>query len=148
MSQDPNLLRPPLGAVPPSTPGSERELRALLADLYVHGETLVRQEVELGKAELTNRVDKAKVALRRGAISAGLYYAAYLTTLATIVLLLAEWMAPWIAALVVAVAAGAGAVVFTLLGKQALDDVKRPVLADESTSPKSSSSLTRQRAHS
>jgi hypothetical protein len=120
----------------------------VLADLIEHSETLLRQEVELGKAELTHRVDRAKVALRHGAISAGLFYAAYLTTLATIVLLLAEWMAPWISALVVAVAATAGAGVFTFLGKQALDDVKSPAPSEDNTSRKSSSSLTRQRAHS
>ena len=120
----------------------------MLADLVEHSETLLRQEVELGKAELKHRVDRAKVALRHGAISAGLFYAAYLTTLATIVLLLAEWMAPWISALVVAVAATAGAAVFTFLGKQALDDVKSPAPSEDNTTRKSSSSLTRQRAHS
>lgn len=147
MNRDPSLPHPSLGDEPAS-PATERELRAVLGDLFEHSETLVRQEVELGKAELHLRVDRAKVALRRGAISAGLYYAAYLTTLATLVLLLAEWMAPWIAALIVAVVAGAGAVVFTRLGKEALDDVKRPALPHTSQPHMSSSSLTRQRAHS
>ncbi|HKO92856.1 MAG TPA: phage holin family protein, partial [Polyangiaceae bacterium] len=78
--------------------GRERELKAVLADLVDHSQTLVRQEIELGKAELNLRIDKAKVALLRGALSAALYYAAYLATLATVVLLLAEWLAPWIAA--------------------------------------------------
>jgi len=107
-------------------PGSERELKAVLANLVEHSETLVRQEIELGKAELNLRVDKAKVALRRGAISAALYYAAYLTTLVSLVLLLAEWLAPWLSALIVALIASAGAVVFTLLGRQALEQVKHP----------------------
>lgn len=146
MSTDPTLTHPPLGDEPERT-AAQRELRAVLGDLFEHSETLVRQEVALGKAEITQRVDKAKVALRHGAISAGLFYAAYLTALATVVLLLAEWMAPWIASLVVAVAASAGAVVFTLLGKRALDEVKAPLSSD--TQPHmSSSSLTRQRAHS
>ena len=115
-----------------STPGAEleftsqRELKAVLADLVDHSETLVRQEIELGKAELNLRVEKAKVALLRGAISAALYYAAYLATLATLVLVLATWVAAWLAALIVALVAGAGAAVFTLLGWQAVKQVKHP----------------------
>lgn len=110
----------------------DRQLRAVLADLFEHTETLVRQEVELGKAEIHVRVDKAKAALVHGAISAGLYYAAYLTTLATLVLALSEWLPGWAAALVIAVAASAGAVVFTMLGKKALDEVKQPPQTESS----------------
>ncbi|HEX6243112.1 MAG TPA: phage holin family protein [Polyangiales bacterium] len=110
----------------------------MLADLFEHSETLVRQEVELGKAEIALRVEKAKAAALRGAISAGLYHAAYLTTLATVVLLLCEWVAPWLASLIVALVASAGAVVFTLLGRQALHEIKDP----PETRP-----IMRQRAH-
>jgi hypothetical protein len=110
----------------PTEPGNDRELKALLADLVEHSETLVRQEVALGKAELNLRIDKAKVALLRAAVTVALYYAAYLTTLATLVLLLATWVAAWVAALIVALIASAGAVVFTLLSRQALEQVKHP----------------------
>lgn len=146
MSEDPTLTRPPLGA--PVSHETERELRALLGDLFEHSEVLLRQEVELGKAELHLRVEKGKQALRRGAISAGLFYAAYLTTLTTLVLVLCQWMMPWLAALIVAVVASGGAVVFSLLGKQALDDAKHPSLPHTSTPHMSSRSLTRERAHS
>jgi hypothetical protein len=125
----PELSAPPVElATPrvPTVPGSDRELKALLADLVDHSETLVRQEFELGKTELNLRVEKAKLALLHGAISAALYYAAYLTTLACLVLLLAQWVAAWLAALIVALVASAGAAVFTLLGRKALEQVKHP----------------------
>jgi hypothetical protein len=62
-----------------------------------------------------------------------------LTTLATLVLLLSEWVAPWIASLIIALLASAGAVVFTLLGRQALHEIKDP----PETRP-----ILRHRAHS
>lgn len=106
--------------------GSERELKSVLASLVEHSETLVRQEIALGKAELDLRMQQAKQALVRGAICAGLFHAAYLTTLATLVLLFSEWVAPWVASLIIALVASAGAAVFTLLGKEALQRIKHP----------------------
>lgn len=127
--------------------GAERELKAVLGDLFEHSETLVRQEIALGKAELDTRMEKAKTALMRGVISAGLYHAAYLTTLATLVLLLAQWVAPWAAALIIALAASAGAVVFTLLGRQALHEVKDPPETRPAMRSNRMRSDTAQRAH-
>jgi hypothetical protein len=98
----------------------ERHLQGVIADLWQHSETLVRQEIALAKAEYEARLVHAKAAFVRGAISAGLFYAAYLTTLATLVFVLVQWLAPWLAALIVALVACAGAVVFSWLGKQAL----------------------------
>jgi len=122
--------QPPIRPLPETAPGleqqSERQLKAVLADLFEHSETLVRQEVELGKAELNTRVEAGKAALIRGAIAGGLYLAAYHTALATVVLLLALWVTPWLAALIVCVLASSGAVLFTRLGQKALTQVRSP----------------------
>lgn len=91
----------------------EPELKAIVADLWQNSERLVQQELQLAASELEVRVDRAKVALRQAAIAGGLFHAAYLTTLATLVLLLSELVAPWLAALIVAVAASAGAYAFS-----------------------------------
>lgn len=99
----------------------ERELKMVLADLVEHSQTLARQELALLKAEYEARLSSGKAALRDAAMSFGLFYAAYLTILATLVLLLAQWTPPWVASLIVAVAASGGAVLFTWLGKQAYD---------------------------
>lgn len=126
-----------------------RELQALLADLWQHSETLVRQEVELLKAEYEARAIHAKSALQRGAISIGLLHAAYLTTLATLVLVLAQWIEPWLASLIVAIAASAGALAFAWLGRQELRQAterlerpKHPRIEEHGQA------LGRQRAHS
>jgi hypothetical protein len=103
----------------------ERELKSVIADLWQHSETLVHQELALAKAEFETHVARAKTAIVRGAISAGLYYAAYLTTLATLVLALAQWLPPWLASLIVASAASAGAFVFTRLGKESLKALRQ-----------------------
>lgn len=117
----------------------ERHLKAVLGDLFEHTQVLVRQEIELGKAEVEVRVANAKAALVRGAIAAGLFYAAYLTSLTSLVLLLAQWMPAWFGALIVALLASAGAVIFTRLGQASVQAVKHP---------SETSSITRQRAHS
>lgn len=108
-------------------PASERQMQALLADMWQHAQTLVRQEVALAKTELELRTNAAKAGIERAAIAGGLFHAAYLTSLATLVLVLAQWVAPWLAALIIAIAASAGAVVFALLGRQKLERaIERP----------------------
>jgi O-antigen ligase len=62
---------------------------------------LVRQEVHLAKAELTEKVTKAG---RDVALIAGgglLAYTGVLALVAALILVLANWMAPWLAALLV-----------------------------------------------
>jgi Putative Actinobacterial Holin-X, holin superfamily III len=117
----------PSPAADASAPGEgERALQSLLADLWEHSETLIRQEIALAKAEYEVRVANAKVAVRRGVISFGLFHAAYLTTLATLVLALAEWLPPWLASLLIAIGAAAGASIFTWLGLRAAEAATAP----------------------
>jgi len=83
----------------------EREVGAIVADMWENGEKLVRQEIDLGLAELQIRADKLKASLLEGAIMGAIYNAGAMVLLAAVVLGLSEVMAPWLAALLVAVAA-------------------------------------------
>jgi Putative Actinobacterial Holin-X, holin superfamily III len=114
----------------PSTPASasqtEPELKAIVADLWHNSERLVQQELQLAVSELNVRVDKGKRALRTAAIAGGLFHAAYLTTLATLVLLLSQVLAPWLAAFLVALAASAGAYAFSWRSKRNAQQAAHP----------------------
>jgi len=85
----------------------EQSLKAIVSDLWDHGEKLVKAEVELGielgKAELDRQVEHGKVVLRRTAIMSGFFYAGYLTLLASLVLGLSTVMPAWLAALAVGI---------------------------------------------
>ena len=117
-----------MGSPKSSAPGAadKAEFKAIVSDLWQNSERLVQQELQLALAELDVRVDRAKVTLRRGAIAGGLFHAAYLTTLATLVLLLAEVVAPWLAALLVAVPAAAGAYLFARGSQSAAQQTVEP----------------------
>ncbi len=82
---------------------SERPLRELLAELWEHSETLVRQEFQLALAELDSRVDNAKHAAASAAIGGAVVYGGALSLIAAVILLLAEVIAAWLAALLVGV---------------------------------------------
>jgi hypothetical protein len=125
----------------PSSPRAEPELNAIVSDLWQNSERLVEQELQLALSELDVRLDRSKVALRRAAIAGGLFHAAYLTALATLVMLLAELVAPWLATLLVAVAAGAAAYLFSRRSEKAARQAAQPRDTHESFTS------TRQNAH-
>jgi hypothetical protein len=86
----------------------ERSLGELFGDLSRQLSTLIRKEIELARTEMTARAGS----LGRGAtlvgIGGALAYAGLLALLAAIALLLMEaGLAPWLAALIVAIAAAA-----------------------------------------
>lgn len=88
----------------------EREVGKIVADVWENAEKLVRQELELGLAEIDRRVDKLKTGLMTAAIGGAVLYAGVLVLLAAVVMGLANVMAPWLAALLVGVlVTGAGA---------------------------------------
>jgi hypothetical protein len=92
------------------TVSSQRELGAIVADVWENAEKLVRQELELGLAELDRRVDKLKIGLATAAVGGAVLYAGVLFLLAAVVLGLSEVMAPWLASLIVGgVVTGIGA---------------------------------------
>lgn len=102
---------------------SERPLRELLSELWENSEKLMRQEFELALTELDHRIDKAKVALVSAALGGAVIYAGVLALVAAVILLLAEAMAPWLAALIVGVVmAGSGAALLQKAKKDVTPD--------------------------
>src|SRR4051812_13663710 len=106
--------------------GQQEDLRGqpvgeLVKQLSEQTSTLVRQEMELAKAELAERGKAAGkgAGLLGGGGLIGLLAAGALT--AFLILLLAEAMDAWLAALIVAVAYGAGA---ALLGVRGRDQIR------------------------
>ncbi len=90
-------------------PATERPIRELLLELWENTETLVHQELKLATSELDVKVSKAKSDLTKAAIGGAALYAGVLTLVAAVVLFVAKFMAPWVAALLVAVVViGAG----------------------------------------
>ena len=95
----------------------DHSISELLKDLATETSTLVRQEIDLAKAELS---EKARVAgqgagLLGGAAVVGLLAAGALT--AYLILVLSEVMDAWLAALIVTVVMGAIAAVLGLQGR-------------------------------
>ncbi|WP_445148862.1 phage holin family protein [Baekduia sp. Peel2402] len=95
----------------------DRPTGELVKDLSTQVSTLVRQELELAKVELTAKGKQA-------GIGAGMFGGAGLFALygvgalvATAILALATAVAPWLAALIVAVVLFAGAGILAMAGK-------------------------------
>ena len=108
----------------------ERSLGELIGTMTEDVSTLVRKEVELAKAEISEEMGKARTAAIgfAGAAIAGLY-AGFAFVLA-IGWLLAEATEPWVGFLVVAVVLG---IVAALLAKRAQQEVQGIDLAPEQT---------------
>lgn len=105
----------------------DESVGALLKQLSQETTTLVRQELELAKAELGEKGKQAGVGagLIGGAGVVGLLAAGALT--AAIIALLDKGMATWLAALIVAVVYGAIAAVLALRGRDKVQEATPPV---------------------
>lgn len=79
----------------------ERELSAIVSNVWLNAEKLLRQEVQLGLAELSQRADKLKQGLLTATITGAFLLAGVLTLLAAVVLGLSKVMEPWLSALIV-----------------------------------------------
>ena len=111
--------------------GSSNELRShstgeLVKHLSEQASTLARQEVELAKAELTEKARTAGTGagMFGGAGLLGLLALGALT--ASLILALDEAMASWLAALIVAVVYGAAAAVVALAGRDRVKEGMPP----------------------
>jgi uncharacterized membrane protein YqjE len=113
----------------PGRPADPREesVGELLKQLSQETTTLVRQELDLAKAELSEKGKKAGVGagLIGGAGVVGLLAAGALT--AAIIALLDKGMATWLAALIVAVVYGAIAGLLALRGRDKVQEATPPV---------------------
>jgi len=109
----------------PVSVSRERELGAIVADMWENGEKLVRQELELGLAELDIRVDKLKQSLLMATLGGATLYAGILVLLAAVVLGLSKVMEPWLAALIVGgLVTGAGTTLVLRGESKAVEAVK------------------------
>ncbi|MFO7678564.1 MAG: phage holin family protein [Chloroflexota bacterium] len=79
----------------------DRSLGDLFGDLSQKASTLVRQEVQLAKVEMKQKATEASVEVATITVGGFIANAALLAFTAALVLGLAEFMAPWLAALIV-----------------------------------------------
>ena len=124
----------------------DRSVPDLVKQLTEQTKTLARQEIELAKAELTEKGKKA-------GLGAGLFGAAgllgvfaFAVLTACLVLALATAIAPWLAALVVAVLYGVIAGGLALIGRQELREATPPVPEQTVDTVKEDVRWTKQRA--
>jgi MFS family permease len=105
----------------------ERPIGDLVKQLAGQTSTLVRQEIELAKAEMSEKAATAGkgAGMLSGAAVVGLLAAGALT--AFLILLLSEAMDAWLAALIVSVVLAAVAGVLALTGRKRIRDATPPV---------------------
>jgi MFS family permease len=138
------------GPTTSNTPGAgrqdDRPVSELLKDLSEQTSTLVRQEMELARAELTEKGKRAGIGagMFGGAGLFGFFAFAVLT--ACFVLALTEAVDPWLAALIVAAVYGAIAGVLALTGKSQVQKATPPVPEQATESVKEDVEWTKTRA--
>lgn len=125
---------------------TDRPVGELLRELSEQTTTLVRQELELAKLELTEKGKRAGVGVGMfgGAGVVGLYAVGALT--AGLILALATAVTGWLAALIVAVAYGLVAGVLALRGKSKVEQAVPPLPEQATESVKEDVQWTKTRA--
>ena len=125
---------------------TERPMGELMRELSAQTSTLVHQELELAKLELTEKGKQAGVGagMFGGAGVVGLYAAGALT--ACLVLALATAVTGWLAALIVAVVYGAVAGALALMGKAKVKQAVPPVPEQATESVKEDVQWTKTKA--
>lgn len=111
----------------------DRSTGELLKQLSEETSTLVKKELELARAELTQQGKAA--GLGAGLVGGGGLFGltAFLTFTAMLVLLLDKAMDTWLAALIVTVVYGAIAAALALQGKNKIKDATPPVPQTQET---------------
>jgi uncharacterized membrane protein YqjE len=104
----------------------EQPIGELLKQLASETTTLVRQELELAKAEMREKAGKAGPGFGMIGAAGGVALLALGALTAFFVLALDGAMPNWLAALIVAIAYGAVAAVLYMRGKQKVDDAGSP----------------------
>lgn len=125
---------------------TNRPTGELMRELSAQTSTLVRQELELAKLELTEKGKQAGIGagMFGGAGVVGLYAAGALT--ACLILALGTAMTGWLAALIVAVVYGAVAGGLALMGKAKVKQAVPPVPEQATESVKEDVQWTKTRA--
>ena len=135
---------------PTNAPGAgrqdDRPVAELLKDLSEQTSALVRKEMELARAELTEKGKRAGIGAGMFG-GAGLFgFFAFAALTACFVLALAEAVDPWLAALIVAAVYGAVAGVLALTGKSQVEKATPPVPEQATESVKEDVEWTKRRA--
>ena len=124
----------------------DRSVPDLVKQLTEQTKTLARQEIELAKAELTEKGKHAGIGIGMFG-GAGLFgFFAFAVLTACLVLALATALAPWLAALIVAALYGAIAGVLALSGKRQVREATPPVPEQTVETVKEDVQWTKQRA--
>lgn len=125
---------------------ADRPVGELLRELSEQTSTLVRQELELAKLELTQKGKRAGIGVGMfgGAGAVGFYALGAVT--AAVILVLATAMTGWLAALLVAAAYGVVAGVLALMGKTKVQQATPPVPQQATESMKEDVQWTKARA--
>ena len=129
----------------PSRP-EDRPVGELIKELSDQTTTLIRKEMELARAELTQKGKAAGIGagLFGGAGLLGLFAFGALT--AFLILLLAKAIEPWLAALIVALIYAAGAGVLALVGRGKVKDATPPAPEQAIESTKEDVAWTKRKA--
>jgi fatty acid desaturase len=99
----------------------EPSLGELFSDLARETSTLVRQEVELAKTEMTQKASRAGKDVAMMAVGGAVIYAGFLALLAALIAgIVAAGLAPWLSALIVGVAVVAVGGALVWQGREAL----------------------------
>jgi MFS family permease len=125
---------------------ADQPVAALLRDLSEQTSTLVRNELELARLEMTEKGKRAGIGVGMfgGAGLVGLY--ALGAVIAAAILLLATAITPWLAALVIAVVCGAIAGVLALVGKSKVAQATPPLPEQTTESVKEDVRFTKAKA--
>lgn len=108
----------------------ERSLGALFAELSQETSTLIRQEMQLAKAEVSQKLSKAGKNIAILAAGGVIAYVGFLALTAALILGLAEFMDVWLAALLVGVIM---AVVGYIIAQRGLSELKEMTPVPERT---------------
>lgn len=104
----------------------ERPIGELLKQLSEQTATLVRQELNLAKAELTESGKKAGLGVGLFGAAGVVGFLTLATMTATVILILDIWLPAWLAALVVTIVYAATAAVLGLQGKEKVQQATPP----------------------
>ena len=111
----------------PYPPYEQRDPEPSIGDLFgklsANASLLVKQEVQLAKAELSQKAAKAGREIAYVAVGGLLGYAALLTLIAGVVLLLGLWISLWLSALIVGLVLAVVGGLIAWKGIQALQEM-------------------------
>jgi hypothetical protein len=98
----------------------DRSLGELFSDLSRQTSTLVRQEVQLAKTEMSEKATKAGKDVASMAAGGAIAYAGFLAIIAAVIILLAEIIPMWLSAFIVGVAVATIGYLLIQRGREAM----------------------------